>query len=82
MGITKITKIAKELNISVAEVVYGREHVKKFHKSLIYKPRYLKTMDPKSGRMFAFPDGLPGFQNIEKIHLMGHSMGALTSREF
>jgi triacylglycerol esterase/lipase EstA (alpha/beta hydrolase family) len=28
--------------------------------------------------MFAHPDGIPGWDNIEKIHFIGHSMGAST----
>ena len=47
-----------------------------------YKAKYLKSIDPESGKIYAFPDGIPGYESIEKIHLMGHSMGALTSREF
>ena len=47
-----------------------------------YKAKYLKSIDPETGKIYAFPDGIPGYESIAKIHLMGHSMGALTSREF
>jgi triacylglycerol esterase/lipase EstA (alpha/beta hydrolase family) len=30
--------------------------------------------------MYAFPNGLPNFENTKKIHFIGHSMGALTAR--
>mgnify|MGYP002631788810 CR=1 FL=1 len=33
--------------------------------------------------MYALPDGLPGYEGMtSKVHLIGHSMGALTARHF
>ena len=72
--------MAQKQGVSVAEIVYGKQHVEKYHKSKVYKPKYLKTL--KNGRMYGFPDGLPGFSTGQKIHLMGHSMGGLTARHF
>ena len=71
--------------MSVAEVVYGRDHVKKHHISKVYKARYLKTLDPVSRKMYALPDGLPGYSLADsdfKVHLVGHSMGGMTARHF
>ena len=78
-------------------MVYGSEHCKRYHKNgeqqeddatgsrrmrYPYKPRYLKTRDLETGRMYALPNGLPGFGGRLKVHLIGHSMGALTARHF
>ena len=71
------------MRLSVAEVVYGQSHVHEFHKSTVYKSRYLKTIDPETGSIYALPDGLPGAtMNKLQLHLVGHSMGALTARHF
>ena len=80
VGFKKVKQIAEKKGCSVAEVVYGKEHVKKYHRDTVYKPKYLKTN--VKGRMYAFPDGLPGFGKEMKVHLMGHSMGGLTARHF
>ena len=87
VGITKIRQIANNKGLSVAEVVYGKDHIQKEHFGRKnYKPKYLKTQDSATGKMYALPDGLPGFDvenpNDLRLHLMGHSMGALTSRHF
>jgi triacylglycerol esterase/lipase EstA (alpha/beta hydrolase family) len=42
--------------------------------------KFLKTKDPISGKMLAYPNGIPGFKDLNKIHFIGHSMGALTVR--
>ena len=68
----------------MAEVVYGKEHVQKHHLNAkddyFYKPRYLKTRDIETGEIYAFPDGLPGFNDKMKVHLIGHSMGTLVAQ--
>ena len=83
VGIDKVKQIADKLGCPVAEVVYGRKHLEEHHKNgedrYFYKPRYLKTCDPESGQMYGFPGGLPGFDEEMKVHLIGHSMGALTA---
>jgi hypothetical protein len=86
IGIDKVKEIADKIGCTIAEVVYGRQHMKENHKngddSYYYKPRYLKTFDPESGEMYAFPGGLPGYDEEMKVHLIGHSMGALTAQQF
>ena len=86
IGIEVVKEMAEKLDLSVAEVVYGQEHVKEHHKNAedgyFYKPRYLKSCDYETGKMYAFPNGLPGLNKQTKIHLIGHSMGALTARHF
>ena len=74
----------------MAEVVYGKDHVREHHKNAEdgyhYKPKYMKAKDPETGRIYAFPNGLPGLDlstdSAFRIHLVGHSMGALTARHF
>lgn len=29
--------------------------------------------------MFAYPNGIPNYDKIQKIHFIGHSMGAITA---
>jgi|LauGreDrversion4_2_1035121.scaffolds.fasta_scaffold1948273_1 hypothetical protein len=44
--------------------------------------RYLKSIDSETGKMLAYPDGLPGWDPDKpiKVHFVGHSMGAITVR--
>ena len=65
-----------------AEAVYGKEHVDGHHKNQFYKIRYLKTRDAVTKRMYAYPNGLPGWSEgkVRRIHFIGHSMGAITVR--
>jgi len=30
--------------------------------------------------MYAYPSGLPDYDKVEKIHFVGHSMGAMSAR--
>eukprot|EP00347_Sterkiella_histriomuscorum_P016179 403354185 len=84
IGEERIRQIAQEQDISLAEAVYGKTHVKDHHRNKFYKIKYLKTQEAESKRMYAFPNGLPGWNNekIKKIHFVGHSMGAITVRYF
>ena len=91
LGIENVYQIAAKTGLSVAEVVYGKEHVFREHHNMknphYYKPRYLKNVDPQTGAIYAFPYGLPGLDISKpdfgvKVHLVGHSLGGLTAREF
>jgi len=50
VGYNKIKSIAEKLNLKVAELVYGVQHVHQEHRNgeegYIYKPKYLKARDP------------------------------------
>ncbi|CDW85644.1 UNKNOWN [Stylonychia lemnae] len=82
VGKFKMEEICQKRNISMAEAVYGKQHVDEHHQSQFYKIRYLKTQDPISMQMFAFPNGIPGWKETkdQRIHFVGHSMGAITIR--
>jgi triacylglycerol esterase/lipase EstA (alpha/beta hydrolase family) len=54
--------------------------VEEHHKTHDVKLKYLKTSDPDTNQMFAYPEGLPQLDKIEKIHFVGHSMGAMAAR--
>ena len=82
MGEEYIKEMASRQNISICEAVYGVEHVKEEHRSHEYKFKYLKTYEPETGLIYAFPDGLPEFKGEKRIHFIGHSMGVLTVRLF
>lgn len=72
--------------MTLAEAVYGKEHVRNCHGGTYYKIRYLKSYDCETGKMLAYPNGLPGWDSydldtkLNKIHFIGHSMGAITVR--
>jgi uncharacterized alpha/beta hydrolase family protein len=80
IGINRVKKICERTGQSVGEVVYGKGHYNNVHKNSFYKVRYLKSKDCESGQMLAFPNGLPKWENVTKIHFVGHSMGAITVR--
>jgi triacylglycerol esterase/lipase EstA (alpha/beta hydrolase family) len=54
--------------------------VHEFHRCEFYKVKYLKTLEAETKKMFAFPNGLPNFDKVQKIHFVGHSMGAMTAQ--
>lgn len=64
----------------MSEAVYGKDHVEEHHKCKFYKIKYLKQYVRKGNKILAHPDGLPNFASLEKIHFIGHSMGAPTIR--
>ena len=62
VGIETFYRVQKETKLSMADLVYGEEHTKEFHFDTYYKPRYLRTK--VNGKMYAFPNGLPGGWSI------------------
>ena len=80
IGKFRIQAFADKQNLTISEAVYGKDHVHEHHKTHIYKIKYLKTTEAQSKKMFAFPGGLPQWDKVEKIHIIGHSMGAATAR--
>ncbi len=61
IGKFKLQEIAERLSMSHAQTVYGKEHVDEHHKCDFYKVKFLKTKDPYTNKMLAYPNGLPGY---------------------
>ena len=61
IGEKRVRRIAEERGISIIEAVYGVEHAKEHHKGNFYKMRYLKSKDCETGKMYAYPNGLPNW---------------------
>lgn len=82
IGVVRVQAICSEKGFLPSEAVYGKSHVEKEHKNTFYKFRYLKSFDPSTKKMLAYPNGIPGVKDINKlrIHFVGHSMGAITVR--
>lgn len=74
--------IAKQNGLSMAEAVYGKEHTCEHHKCDEYKAKYLKSPSLADKKIYAYPNGLPQWENVKKVHLIGHSKGAATIRYF
>jgi hypothetical protein len=86
IGKNKIEQICRERGLELCEAVYGKEYVNRVHGGNYYKIRYLKSYDCSTGKMLAYPEGLPGWNaldtagKINKVHFIGHSMGVVTIR--
>jgi triacylglycerol esterase/lipase EstA (alpha/beta hydrolase family) len=84
VGRHRVERIAKEHGLTLTQTVYGVEHANEHHYlgQGFYKFKYLKSYDCETGKMLAYPSGLPGWdpEFFYKIHFVGHSMGAITVR--
>ena len=80
IGILKTKENARQNRKDLAEQVYGSEHVAQNHRCNYYKPRYLRKCNMKTHRTFAFQKGIPEWNDKNKIHLIGHSLGCQTIR--
>ena len=84
VGVDQIRKrwglASDECGPSLVKAVYGHRHFCEEHQQqTVYKPRLLRQI--RDGKVVAFPNGMPGgWSSAKKIHLIGHSMGAQTSR--
>jgi len=79
VGIRRVEIHARKNQVLLSEQVYGSEHVREKHQDTFYKIKYLKRKE--KGRIWAYPHGVPGGWSSErKLHLVGHSQGAVTIR--
>lgn len=76
----KVREAADKNQLELAEQIYGVDQVKNKHKCKYYKPRYLRKCNMETGKTFAFPVGIASWSEKNKIHLVGHSLGAQTIR--
>ena len=82
VGIMKVRANAEKNHLEVAEQVYGAEQVRTKHRCTFYKPRYLRKCNSETGQTFAHTGGITNWSEKNKIHLVGHSLGAQTIRYF
>jgi len=78
IGMIKIRENAERNLLGISEQVYGKEHVNSKHRSTFYKPRYLRKKD--GDKTIANLNGIQSWSESNKIHLVGHSLGAQTIR--
>lgn len=80
VGIAKITEQARKNQVDVAEQVYGGDQVRDKHRCRYYKPRYLRKTSGDLTKTTAHPNGIKNWSAANKVHLVGHSLGAQTIR--
>ena len=61
VGKNKFEAMCEEKGLTLAEGVYGKDHVSQHHEGKYYKMRYLKSYDCETGKIYAYPNGLPGW---------------------
>jgi len=76
----KVRENATKNQLELAEQVYGKEQVAKKHRCTYYKPRYLRKFKMATSQTFAYTQGIEGWSEKFKVHLVGHSLGAQTIR--
>lgn len=80
IGITRVQQSANKSGIGLTEQIYGKDHVAKNHRSSFYKPRFLRKKDSGADTVTAHPKGISDWSETNKIHFIGHSLGAQTIR--
>ena len=63
VGREHVERMARERGLTVTQAVYGVEHANEHHQAGqgYYKFKYLKSYDCETGKMLAYPSGLPGW---------------------
>ena len=82
VGMAKIEEWATKNNRSIIEQIYGVEQVKEKHRGKYYKTRYLRSVHQNLSKTTAHLQGIENWNESNKIHLVGHSLGAQTIRYF